>query len=76
MSYKYFQNKECEFFPCHKIEDQNCLFCFCPLYSLECGGDFILEKGVKYCDRCVFNHIPENYDMIIVLLKWHYGIST
>ena len=30
--YKFFQNKKCEYFPCHKgipEEDFNCLFCYC-----------------------------------------------
>ena len=45
MSYRFFQNRECEYFPCHKTakEDSfNCLFCFCPLYALgrRCGGSF------------------------------------
>ena len=34
--YNFFQNKECEYFPCHKgvkEEDFNCLFCYCPLYT-------------------------------------------
>ncbi|MCL2177308.1 MAG: cysteine-rich small domain-containing protein [Firmicutes bacterium] len=53
MSYKFFQNRACEFFPCHEVkevdlgidfggslENFNCLFCFCPLYNLkdECGN--------------------------------------
>lgn len=34
-SYRFFQNRACEFFPCHAVEDVekfNCLFCYCPLY--------------------------------------------
>ena len=39
-SYRFFANKACRFYPCHKgIEELNCLFCFCPLYFLEhCPG--------------------------------------
>ena len=36
--YSFFQNRECEYFPCHKGADPetfNCLFCYCPLYALE-----------------------------------------
>ena len=50
--YKFISHRECEFFPCHKVEndeDFNCLFCYCPLYALgdRCGGDFVyLENGV------------------------------
>ena len=35
-SYRFFENKECQYYPCHKgIENMNCLFCYCPLYSRE-----------------------------------------
>ena len=53
--YAFTQNKECEFFPCHKTdkpEDFNCLFCYCPLYALgtKSGGTFrITEDGIKDC---------------------------
>ncbi len=73
--YKFFQNIECEFFPCHKVEDAsdfNCLFCFCPLYRLgkACGGNFVyLESGVKSCVNCTFPHKRENYDKVIEKLK-------
>lgn len=65
--YAFFQNRECEYFPCHETdapERFNCLFCFCPLYALgrRCGGDFRYnEKGNKDCTRCMVPHIPENY---------------
>lgn len=46
--YKFFQNKECEYFPCHKVkeaEDFNCLFCYCPLYlKEECGETLLIRK--------------------------------
>ena len=35
--YDFFQNSECEYFPCHKGADPktfSCLFCYCPLYAL------------------------------------------
>lgn len=63
MSYKFFQNKECEFFPCHGIADQNCLFCYCPLYyqGKECGGNYyILPNGIKDCSNCTKNHLDYN----------------
>ena len=40
--YAFFQNRACEFFPCHKgadAENFNCLFCYCPLYAL--GGNCV-----------------------------------
>lgn len=69
--YKFFCNRECEFFPCHKAADPerfNCLFCYCPLYALgeRCGGNYrYTEKGIKDCSDCVVPHDPDNYSMII-----------
>lgn len=35
-SHRFFENKECRYFPCHKnLEEFNCLFCYCPLYTRE-----------------------------------------
>lgn len=68
--YRFFQNRECEFFPCHpteKPDEFNCLFCYCPLYALGrgCGGHFaMLEGGIKDCSACLFPHRPESYDQI------------
>lgn len=68
--YDFFQNRECEFFPCHSQadpEDFNCLFCFCPLYALgeHCGGAFTYgENGIKDCSGCLFPHARENYPEI------------
>lgn len=72
MSYKYFTNKECEYFPCHKgipEEQFNCLFCYCPLYALgpACGGNYDYENewGIKDCTNCPLPHERENYDLIV-----------
>ena len=73
--YKFFQNKECEYFPCHetdKPEEFNCLFCYCPLYHLgkDCGGNFYYtDKGVKSCVNCLRPHKKENYKKIVKKLK-------
>ena len=69
-SYSFFRNHECEYFPCHKVENDenfNCFFCFCPLYQMEdCGGSFTFTKGgIKDCSGCLIPHNPENYDYII-----------
>ena len=69
-SYSFFRNYECEYFPCHKVENDelfNCLFCFCPLYQKEnCGGSFTFTKeGIKDCSDCLIPHNPKNYDYII-----------
>ena len=69
-SYKYFKNKRCEYFPCHKNADRktfNCLFCYCPLYPLgkNCGGAVkYTKKGIKDCSACALPHIPGGYDHI------------
>ena len=69
--YAFFQNRACEYFPCHKTDDPenfNCLFCYCPLYALgkDCGGACrFTEKGVKDCSACVFPHRRENYGKIV-----------
>ena len=66
-NYKFFQNKECEYFPCHQNADPetfSCLFCYCPLYALgdKCGGNFTYtEQGIKDCSACLKPHRRENY---------------
>jgi len=68
---RFFQNKECLYFPCHKgTEDSefNCLFCYCPLYALgdTCGGSFTYtDSGIKDCSNCIKPHLRENYDKIL-----------
>ena len=70
-SYKWFTNKDCKYYPCHKREDINCLFCFCPLYTCQnCGGDYtLLKSGVKDCSKCDIPHTESGYDHIIAKLK-------
>ncbi|WP_291579991.1 cysteine-rich small domain-containing protein [Clostridium sp. UBA6640] len=67
-NYKFFQHKKCEFFPCHKVKDEdkfNCLFCYCPLYFLEeCGGNKSDFNGVKDCSNCMIPHSQNGYDYI------------
>lgn len=68
MSYKYFENRACEYYPCHKMENMNCLFCYCPLYlTEECGGNYkILDpSGIKDCSNCTFPHHADNYEKVI-----------
>lgn len=68
--YSFFQHKECEYFPCHKVDDTenfNCLFCYCPLYCLgtKCGGNFVInENGYKDCTGCTIPHQKDNYSYI------------
>lgn len=72
--YKFNQNLKCEFFPCHQgVEPSefNCLFCYCPLYLLKdaCGGDFIINNGIKDCSNCVKPHDQESYPYIMSMMK-------
>ncbi len=68
--YDFFQNRECEYFPCHAGVDPesfSCMFCYCPLYCLgeSCGGNFrYTENGIKDCSGCLRPHKRENFDSI------------
>ena len=68
--FSFYQNKDCEFFPCHAGADPesfNCLFCYCPLYALgtKCGGNFKITKtGVKDCTGCLIPHMKKNYGYV------------
>ena len=70
-SHKWFTNRNCEYYPCHRFKEINCLFCFCPLYpDDDCGGKFtILKNGVKDCSHCTIPHEPDGYDHIVRQLK-------
>lgn len=70
-NFQFFQNRECEYFPCHKGADPenfNCLFCYCPLYALgeTCGGGFTYtENGIKDCSNCLRPHRKDAYEKIM-----------
>lgn len=74
-SSRFFENKDCEYFPCHKGPAHfNCLFCYCPLYRKEnCPGNpkYRVKDGkkIKDCTNCAFPHEPENYEKVIQALK-------
>lgn len=71
----FFRNTDCEYFPCHaepEAEEFNCLFCYCPLYSMgeRCGGNFSYsEKGVKNCASCSLPHRRDGYEHVISRLR-------
>lgn len=73
--YAYFQNTACPYFPCHAKASReffNCLFCYCPLYTLgkHCGGNCTYtESGIKSCQHCTFPHQRKNYDAIIARFR-------
>jgi Zn-finger protein len=70
-SARFFRNTRCEHFPCHDLDARqfNCLFCFCPMYHMECLSEpgHLETQGVriKDCSRCDYPHRPENYERII-----------
>ena len=70
--YKYFQNSDCEHFPCHPEADPdnfNCLFCYCPMYrDDDCPGDPEYTEGIKDCSKCDYPHKAENYYNIVDFL--------
>lgn len=72
---QFYQNKECEYFPCHEtkdIDNFNCLFCFCPLYTYKehCGGSCRYTKdGIKDCSGCELPHFRNNYWHMIQKIK-------
>lgn len=70
MGYNFFENKDCEYYPCHKAERINCLFCFCPLYSTDCGGNckWIYDRNgklIKDCSNCIIPHTDGGYEYVI-----------
>lgn len=79
-SFKYFENHDCRYYPCHQgMTELNCLFCYCPLYLMEhCPGTYTYVTGkdgrkIKSCMDCSWPHKPENYGEIIKILS---GIYT
>ena len=40
------------------------MFCYCPNYFLEeCGGNYIMNHGIKDCTSCLIPHTCEGYDI-------------
>lgn len=72
-AHNFFENRECKYFPCHGgMEHINCLFCYCPLYGMDCPGTYRYivkdDKKIKVCTECTYPHIPKNYEKINRLL--------
>ncbi len=74
-SYRFFANKECQYYPCHKgVEELNCLFCYCPFYLTDScpGRPEYIDTGdriIKDCTYCTFPHVPENYDKVLACIR-------
>ena len=70
MNYKFFTHQECAFYPCHDLPEwKSCLFCWCPLYLLDCDGMFVLRNGIKDCSNCTIPHTEEGYDYILEVVQ-------
>ena len=71
--FNFYQNKDCRYYPCHKdvAEDEfNCLFCYCPLYFIDCEGDYkLLDNGMKDCMGCTKNHDKHSWKFVIKTLR-------
>lgn len=75
-----YPNERCGCYPCH-YKGQSCLFCYCPLYNMDCPGNpqfvEINGKQVKDCSLCTWNHDPNNEDKINDILREEiYGIGV
>lgn len=71
-SSKFFANRSCEYYPCHKgLDDLNCLFCYCPFYLWEhCPGNPHWKprdngRRLKDCTACIYPHVADHYDDIM-----------
>lgn len=72
-SYKFFANRSCKFFPCHKgLYDLNCIWCYCPIFQYRETNAICQVCGP--CEQCTFPHRPKNYDKMIKMLK-HYQME-
>ncbi|MDR2829484.1 MAG: cobalt-precorrin-3B C(17)-methyltransferase [Methanobrevibacter sp.] len=52
-------NKNCEYYPCHDMSNQQCDFCYCPFYPCgdgSTGGKWIKNKNVWNCMDCTWIH--------------------
>jgi len=66
--FKRFVHRDCEFWPCHQMEKKewrSCLFCYCPLYLLECDGNYEqLPSGMKDCSGCTLPHEEGGWERV------------
>ena len=80
-NHKFYQNRKCEYFPCHKLENEdkfNCLFCFCLLFMLksDCGGKFKYTNGYKDCSDCKLPHSKNAYSRIMSKMELVLAIGS
>jgi len=68
-NYKGFEHTSCEMYPCHTARKLNCLFCYCPLYTLDCKGNFEMVNGKKDCSHCTLPHEEGGFEFIMKKLE-------
>jgi len=83
--FHFFQNTDCRYFPCHgkdrgtgsvPVEDFNCLFCYCPLYFIDCEGSYtMMDNKFKDCSKCTRNHDKDAWRYIIGRINEHMKIN-
>ncbi|MFN4215867.1 MAG: cysteine-rich small domain-containing protein [Brevinematales bacterium] len=63
---------DCPYYPCHKMTEQNCFFCYCPFYPCqdETKGVWLstAEKKIWDCSLCQWIHTDRIVKRIIELL--------
>ena len=77
--FNHYQNTDCRYFPCHDTvprEDFNCLFCYCPLYFIECDGNYVMENYGKDCSKCTRNHDKDSWKFIVSRLRTYMDIKV
>lgn len=71
--FNWTQNTGCRYFPCHStvpVEEFNCLFCYCPLFFIECDGRYtLMDNGFKDCSKCTRNHDKDSWKFIVSRLR-------
>ena len=68
-TYKHFTNRGCKFYPCHDIDNINCLFCYCPLFSLTCPGKYDIINEKKDCSTCTIPHGKNSWKIMQKYIK-------
>jgi len=70
---------DCPYYPCHKMTEQNCFFCYCPFYPCqdETKGVWLStpEKRVWDCSPCQWIHTDGVVKRIIELFYEGKNIS-
>ncbi|MDR2873667.1 MAG: cobalt-precorrin-3B C(17)-methyltransferase [Methanobrevibacter sp.] len=60
-------DKSCEYYPCHKMKNQLCDFCYCPFYPCcdgSTGGKWIKNKNIWNCIDCSWIHEKKVIDRV------------